>query len=286
MKYKVGFIGCGNMASAIIGGLKAHAGIDASEIIAADASEAAREKAKETLGICTTASNTEVSTQADVLFLSVKPQYYETVIAEIQPTLPAGQIIVTIAPGKTLAWLGERLGDVKIVRTMPNTPALVGEGITGVCKNNLVTEDEFAYVLKLLSSFGLAEAIPESLMDAVVSVSGSSPAYVFLFIEAMADAAVADGMPRAQAYKFAAQGGTRKCKDGFRDWKAPCRTQRYGMLSCRNHYRSGSCLRRKRIPRGCHGRHESLHCKSEGNLTPFVLIKRSTRSISSSASFL
>lgn len=126
-------------------------------------------------------------------------------IAEIQPTLPGGQIIVTIAPGKTLAWLGERLGDVKIVRTMPNTPALVGEGITGVCKNNLVTEDEFAYVLKLLSSFGLAEAIPESLMDAVVSVSGSSPAYVFLFIEAMADAAVADGMPRAQAYKFAAQ---------------------------------------------------------------------------------
>lgn len=80
MKYKVGFIGCGNMASAIIGGLKAHAGIDASEIIAADASEAAREKAKETLSICTTASNTEVSTQADVLFLSVKPQYYETVI--------------------------------------------------------------------------------------------------------------------------------------------------------------------------------------------------------------
>ena len=210
MKYKVGFIGCGNMASAIIGGLKAHAGIDASEIIAADASEAAREKAKETLSICTTASNTEVSTQADVLFLSVKPQYYETVIAEIQPTLPAGQIIVTIAPGKTLAWLGERLGDVKIVRTMPNTPALVGEGITGVCKNNLVTEDEFAYVLKLLSSFGLAEAIPESLMDAVVSVSGSSPAYVFLFIEAMADAAVADGgvaagLPRAKAQEYAAQ---------------------------------------------------------------------------------
>lgn len=273
MKYKVGFIGCGNMASAIIGGLKAHAGIDASEIIAADASEAAREKAKETLSICTTASNTEVSTQADVLFLSVKPQYYETVIAEIQPTLPAGQIIVTIAPGKTLAWLGERLGDVKIVRTMPNTPALVGEGITGVCKNNLVTEDEFAYVLKLLSSFGLAEAIPESLMDAVVSVSGSSPAYVFLFIEAMADAAVADGMPRAQAYKFAAQAVLGSAKMVLETGKH-CRTQRYGMLSCRNHYRSGSCLRRKRIPRGCHGRHESLHCKSEGNLTPFVLIKK------------
>ena len=88
---------------------------------------------------------------------------------------------------------------------MPNTPALVGAGITGVCKNDLVSDAEFTYVLSLLGSFGLAEAVPEALMDAVVSVSGSSPAYVFMFIEAMADAAVADGMPRAQAYKFAAQ---------------------------------------------------------------------------------
>ena len=205
MKYKVGFIGCGNMASAIIGGLKAHAGIDASEIIAADASEAAREKAKETLSICTTASNTEVSTQADVLFLSVKPQYYETVIAEIQPTLPAGQIIVTIAPGKTLAWLGERLGDVKIVRTMPNTPAMVGEGMTAACRNEFVTDEELEGAKKILSAFGKVEVVSEHLMDVVVSVSGSSPAYVFMFIEAMADAAVADGMPRAQAYQFAAQ---------------------------------------------------------------------------------
>lgn len=96
MKYKVGFIGCGNMASAIIGGLKAHAGIDAAEIIAADASEAARKKAADALGICTTSANTEVSTQADVLFLSVKPQYYETVIAEIQPTLPAGRLLLQL----------------------------------------------------------------------------------------------------------------------------------------------------------------------------------------------
>ena len=94
---------------------------------------------------------------------------------------------------------------VKIVRTMPNTPALVGEGITGVCKNELVTEEELSYICKIFSGFGKAEVLSEKLMDVVVSVSGSSPAYVFLFIEAMADAAVADGMPRAQAYKFAAQ---------------------------------------------------------------------------------
>jgi pyrroline-5-carboxylate reductase len=88
---------------------------------------------------------------------------------------------------------------------MPNTPALVGEGITAVCANDRVTEEELGYVCSVLKSFGKAEVVGENLMDAVVSVSGSSPAYVFIFIEAMADAAVADGMPRSQAYQFAAQ---------------------------------------------------------------------------------
>lgn len=206
MNYKIGFIGAGNMASAIIGGILSKGKITAKEILASDAYAPSLEKAKDKFGICTTADNKEVAANAEVLFLSVKPQYYETVIAEIKDSLPANQIIITIAPGKTLAWLGERLGaDKKIVRTMPNTPALVNEGITGVCKNDNVSEDEFAYALEILSSFGLAEAVPENLMDAVVSVSGSSPAYVFMFIEAMADAAVADGMPRDKAYKFAAQ---------------------------------------------------------------------------------
>ena len=89
--------------------------------------------------------------------------------------------------------------------TMPNTPALVGEGMTGVCANDLVTEEELQLVLTLLKSFGRAEVVPEYLMDTVTGVSGSSPAYVFLFLEALADAAVAEGMPRKQAYEFAAQ---------------------------------------------------------------------------------
>ena len=94
---------------------------------------------------------------------------------------------------------------MKLVRTMPNTPALVGEGMTAACVNRHVTEEEKAYALRLLSSFGKVRLVPEHLIDAVVAVSGSAPAYVFLFIEAMADAAVAEGMPRAQAYEFAAQ---------------------------------------------------------------------------------
>ena len=88
---------------------------------------------------------------------------------------------------------------------MPNTPALVGEGMTGVCANDLVTEEELQLVLTLLKSFGRAEVVPEYLMDTVTGVSGSSPTYVFLFLEALADAAVAEGMPRKQAYEFAAQ---------------------------------------------------------------------------------
>ena len=94
---------------------------------------------------------------------------------------------------------------LKVVRLMPNTPAQVGEGMTGVCRNELVTDDDLEQVLKITDSFGKTQVVPERLMDAVGAVSGCSPAYVFIFIEAMADAAVAQGMPRKQAYQFAAQ---------------------------------------------------------------------------------
>ena len=99
---------------------------------------------------------------------------------------------------------------------MPNTPALVGEGMTAACANDAVTEEEKEYALKILRSFGKVEIVAENMIDAVVAVSGSAPAYVFMFIEAMADAAVSEGMPRKQAYEFAAQVSLRKCKDGAR----------------------------------------------------------------------
>ena len=193
---KLGFIGTGNMAGAIMGGIIKNEIFKPEEIIGADISGAGRQRAKETYGIHVT----------EVLVLSVKPQYYAETIAEIRDYVREDQIIITIAPGKTLSWLGEQFGkSVKIVRTMPNTPALVGEGMTAACVNEYVTEEERAYALKILSSFGKVEFVPENLIDAVVAVSGSAPAYVFMFIEAMADAAVAEGMPRAQAYQFAAQ---------------------------------------------------------------------------------
>ena len=203
---KLGFIGTGNMAGAIMGGIIKNEIFRPEEMIGADISPAGRECVKETYGIQVTADNREAAEKSEVLILSVKPQYYAEAIAEIRDCVSDDQLIITIAPGKTLAWLEEQFGKaVKIVRTMPNTPALVGEGMTAACVNPYVTEEEKAYALKILGSFGKVEIVPEHLIDAVVAVSGSSPAYVFMFIEAMADAAVAEGMPRAQAYQFAAQ---------------------------------------------------------------------------------
>ena len=203
---KLGFIGCGNMASAIMSGIVSNGLIQADEIIGADVFAPSKEKAKETLGIQIAESNIEVVQKADAFVLSIKPQFYAQVIAEIKDCIKENQIIITLAPGKTLKWLEEQFGkQVKIVRTMPNTPAMVQEGMTAACASTSVTTEELAYVCDILKAFGDVEVVPEKLMDAVVAVSGSSPAYVFMMIEAMADAAVAEGMPRNQAYKFAAK---------------------------------------------------------------------------------
>ena len=202
---RFGFIGAGNMAQAMIGGILKAKLVSKDEIIASAATQKTLDAVKDKFGVQTTLDNQEIA-KADMIFLAVKPVYCEQVLREIKDKLTKDRIIVSIAAGKTMAWLEEQLGkDTKIVRTMPNTPALVGEGITAVCPNEQVTDKELTQVCEVLESFGKAEVIKESMMDAVIAVSGSSPAYVFMFIEAMADAAVAQGMPRKQAYQFAAQ---------------------------------------------------------------------------------
>lgn len=206
IRMKLGFIGCGNMAKAMLGGILKNGVCRKGEILASTRTQASREKTADDCGIRVTGDNREVAQYADVIVLAVKPVFYEEVIRQIRDVTDEKKIMISIAPGKTLAWLEEKFEKkVKLVRCMPNTPALVGEGMTGVCGNDAVTDQEMEEVLGILESCGKAEVLPEHLIDVVVSVSGSSPAYVFLFIEAMADAAVADGMPRAQAYRFAAQ---------------------------------------------------------------------------------
>ncbi len=202
----LGFIGCGNMAQAMLKGITGKKLYAPSEIMAADHSEQALETAKANLGIQVTTDNCEVASQADVLVLAVKPFHFETVITEIRDVVKPETLIISIAAGQTIANIEGLFGkNIKLVRSMPNTPALVLEGAAGVCFNAEVSEDEKKTAMALFSSFGIAHEVSESLIDTVVGVSGSSPAYVFMFIEAMADAAVADGMPRAQAYELAAQ---------------------------------------------------------------------------------
>ncbi len=204
---KLGFIGLGNMASAMIGGMLKKGLVSSQDILGSDVSEVGRAKAAEQFGIETCADNKKVAAEADILFFAVKPIFLAQVLGEITDVVKDNTIIVSIVAGKSIDFIVQGMGGKarKIVRCMPNTPALVGEGCTGVCASESVTKEELNQVLELLQSFGVAQEVPERLMDAVVAVSGSSPAYVFLFIEAMADAAVAAGMPRNQAYTFAAQ---------------------------------------------------------------------------------
>lgn len=203
---KIGFIGCGNMASAMIGGILKKGIFTKEEIIVSNLTEEGSRRSKEKLGVMTTRENRQVAESAKIVVLAVKPQFYEEVLNEIKDVLTKEHILVGIAPGKTLSWLEEKCAQpLKIVRLMPNTPAQVGEGMTGVCFNERVSEEEKKEICAITDSFGCTEVIPERLMEGLSAVTGCSPAYVFMFLEAMADAAVHQGMPRKQAYRLAAQ---------------------------------------------------------------------------------
>lgn len=203
---KIGFIGSGNMGRAMMRGILASGKCTEDEIMASDALSESLTALERELGVLTSMDNMVVASFADVVFLSVKPQYYQSVIRDIRDVAARDKVVVAIAPGKTLAWLESEFGKpVKIIRAMPNAPAMVQEGMMGMCPNRYVSRDDLALVRDLCGGFGKTDVVEEELMDVVTAVSGSSPAYVFLFLEAMADAAVAEGMPRAQAYQFAAQ---------------------------------------------------------------------------------
>ncbi|MCD8391599.1 MAG: pyrroline-5-carboxylate reductase [Firmicutes bacterium] len=194
------------MGGAIIGGI-VNAGISApSDITVSDLNTAALDNMKKRYNVQTVSDNKACALGADILFLCVKPQFLYDVIAEIKDSVSDNTLIVSIAAGQSIERITNAFGkSIKLVRVMPNTPALVGEGMSALAPNENVGESEKETLERIFSSFGKCSFVAENLMDAVTAVSGSSPAYVFMFIEAMADAAVIGGMPRAQAYTFAAQ---------------------------------------------------------------------------------
>lgn len=203
---RIGIIGLGNMATAMIGGMLQNNIVQKEELLGSAATETTISRIAERYGIQTTLDNRRVAEWAQILILAVKPQFLPDVIGQIRDCIHEDTLLITIAAGKQLSWYEEAFGrKLRLVRCMPNTPAMVGEGCTAVCVNEQVSAEEKAQAIALMNSCGKTCEIRENLMDAFSAVAGSSPAYVFMFIEAMADAGVAAGMPRAAAYEAAAQ---------------------------------------------------------------------------------
>ena len=205
---RIAFIGGGNMAASLIGGLRAQ-GLPASAICASDPGADRRTELHDAHGIDTYADNAQAVAGADVVVLAVKPQVMQTVCRDLAPHLQASQLIVSIAAGITCASLQQWLGadtPRAIVRCMPNTPALLRQGVSGLFANAAVSDEQKRQAEQLLSAVGLALWLDrEELIDAVTAVSGSGPAYFFLLIEAMTAAGEQLGLPRETAAELTLQ---------------------------------------------------------------------------------
>jgi pyrroline-5-carboxylate reductase len=203
---KIGFIGAGNMGEALIRGL-----IEARVVAAKDIafSEPGKERAalvRKVLRVRPASDNIDLVRKADVVFLSVKPQVINRVLREIGPSLDRKKLLISIAAGVSLTQIESRLRNpVRLVRAMPNTPSLVGEGATAVSYGQMVTAADRKFIMRVFGAVGRAVEVDEGLMDAVTGLSGSGPAYVFSLIQGMADGGVKEGLPRAMALELAAQ---------------------------------------------------------------------------------
>ncbi|MFJ7638846.1 pyrroline-5-carboxylate reductase [Peribacillus sp. NPDC097225] len=206
MNKKIGFIGCGKMGEAMLGGMLRSGVVSSEMIMVSTASVGTLTKVTSKYGVQGCLDNKEVAGFADMLFLAIPPSMHERVLSEVKDYIKEDVVIVTMAAGINTSQIEEGIGKrVKVARTMPNTPSLVGEGMTVISMNDEIDTADIREVTTLLNSFGKTELIQEHLMDAVPAISGSSPAYVYMFIEAIADGGVRDGIPRKQAYRMAAQ---------------------------------------------------------------------------------
>jgi len=206
MDIKVGFIGAGNMGSAIIRGIVASKAVEGKNIYVFDPVEEVKNNVANETGAHAVSDNDEVIKNSNVVFLCVKPNMVGEVLGPCAKMFTKDKIFVSIAVSVPISYYEGILGDdKKIIRALPNTPALVGEGMTLISYNKNLEENDIEIVKGLFDSVGKTEVLEEKFMDEVTAVTSSSPAYVFMFIEAMADAAVLSGIKRDLAYKLAAQ---------------------------------------------------------------------------------
>lgn len=202
---KFGCIGVGNMGYPMLCGAVRVFGRE--NVAFTCIGETERERAVKT-GAAYRENNAELAVQSDIVLLAIKPYVYRTVLAELKDSLRPGTIVISVAAGKTIAGVKTALEDkARVIRIMPNTPAMVGEGMTAVTydPNSTFTDGEKELFDRFFHSFGSFVELPEDLQDAAIPASGSSSAFVYVMIEAMADAAVACGIPRDTAIKMVAQ---------------------------------------------------------------------------------
>lgn len=203
---KIGFLGAGNMAGALIRGLLASKAVTSAQLRASDVRQERLGQLQSEHGIQTSVSNVDVVVWADILVLAVKPQVLAAVLEEVAPRVPADITVVSLAAGVPCAFIEARLpAGSRVVRSMPNTPALALRGATAVTAGSHATGADTSLAVSLFDAVGRTVVVPESLMDAVTGLSGSGPAYVMLVIEGLADGGVRAGLPHDTALLLAAQ---------------------------------------------------------------------------------
>lgn len=203
MTADIGFIGAGKMGGALIGGLLSKRVFEADRIVACTGSEESRRRVAEEYGIRTVPGPAEVCSESRIIVLAVKPKQVPEVVSEMGDA--SGKILVSVVAGLTVEQLKSYVPDVKIVRVMPNHCCMVLEGAMGYCDDGTLTDSEREEVAGILGSVGLAVSVSESEMDIVTGIAGSSPAFIYLVIDAMADAGVLNGLKRDAAIRLAAQ---------------------------------------------------------------------------------
>ncbi len=203
---KIGVIGAGKIGAAISRGVIQAGLVRKQQLMASDVSNSLRHDLAGELGIETTADNVALCEFADIVILAVKPQIVDGVAREIGKKLGTAKLLVSVAAGVTLSRIQANLApDARVVRVMPNIPCVVGAGAAAFASGTHATADDLENVGLILNSFGIGLPVEEKYMDAVTGLSGSGPAYVFLFIESLADGGVQAGLPRDVALKLAMQ---------------------------------------------------------------------------------
>jgi len=202
----IGFIGYGNMGHALVNSIIRENLVPLENIIVSKREITQKTIASNKHNIRIIADNIEVAEKSDILILAVKPLIFDDLLNEIKNNIKKDAIVISIAAGISLSYLKNHLNEgTKIVRAMPNTPALVGEGMTAYSVGCKLSDRELAEVESIFDSFGMSQVIDERLMDGVTSIASSSPAYVYMMIEALADGGVREGIPRHLAYTLASQ---------------------------------------------------------------------------------